>query len=64
MIEEIPIAKLDPRQIKQLESAEEAAQTNPTYALEIYGAILKQNQRITLKQTCATKQTNLSDLYF
>ncbi len=44
MIEEIPIAKLDPRQIKQLESAEEAAQTNPTYALEIYGAILKQNQ--------------------
>ena len=44
MIEEIPIAKLDPRQIKQLESADEAAQTNPTYAMEIYGAILKQNQ--------------------
>jgi len=44
MIEEIPIAKLDPRQIKQLESADEVAQANPTYALEIYGAILKQNQ--------------------
>jgi tetratricopeptide (TPR) repeat protein len=44
MIEEIPIAKLDPRQIKQLESADEMAQGNPTYALEIYGAILKQNQ--------------------
>ena len=44
MIEEIAIAKLDPRQIKQLESADQVAQSNPTYALEIYAAILKQNQ--------------------
>lgn len=44
MIEEIAIAKLDPRQIKQLESADQVVQSNPTYALEIYAAILKQNQ--------------------
>lgn len=44
MIEEVPIARLDPRQIKQIEDADERAQGNPTYALEIFGAILKQNQ--------------------
>ena len=32
MIEEIPIAKLDPRQIKQLESAEEAANARTVLA--------------------------------
>jgi len=43
MIEEIPIAALDPRQIKQLESADQTSRGNPTYALEIYSAILSQN---------------------
>ena len=42
MIEEVPISELDPRQIKQLESADELTQRNPTYAREIYGAILTQ----------------------
>lgn len=43
MIDEIPIADLDPRQVKQLESADNVAQGNPTHALEIYSAILKQS---------------------
>ena len=43
MIEEIPIADLDPRQVKQLESADKVLQNNPTHTLEIYGAILKQS---------------------
>ena len=42
MIDEIPIADLDPRQVKQLESAEKVLQSNPTHTLEIYGAILAQ----------------------
>ena len=43
MIDEIPIADLDPRQVKQLESADKVLQNNPTHTLEIYGAILKQS---------------------
>jgi Flp pilus assembly protein TadD len=42
MIDEIPIAELDPRQVKQLESADKVFQSNPSHTLEIYGAILKQ----------------------
>ena len=33
---------LDPRQIKQLQAAETAERTNPSYALEIYGSVLRQ----------------------
>lgn len=44
MIQEIPIAQLDPRQVKQLEAADAAIQTNLSYTLEIYGSILKQSQ--------------------
>ena len=44
MILEIPIAQLDPRQVKQLEAAEAAIQTNLSYTLEIYSSILKQSQ--------------------
>ena len=44
MIQEIPIAKLDPRQVKQLETAEAAVQTNLSYTLEVYSSILKQSQ--------------------
>ena len=44
MIQEIPIAQLDPRQVKQLMAAEAAIQTNLAYTLEIYGSILKQSQ--------------------
>ena len=40
MIEEIPITKLDQRQIKQLEAADKASLTNPNYSTEIYSAIL------------------------
>ncbi|SVC75954.1 uncharacterized protein METZ01_LOCUS328808 [marine metagenome] len=43
MIDEIPIADLDPRQVKQLESADGVAQSNPDHTLEIYGAISKQS---------------------
>ncbi len=43
MIDEIPIADLDPRQVKQLESADGVAQSNPAHTLEIYGAISKQS---------------------
>lgn len=42
MIQEFPIAELDPRQIKQLEAAEAAEHANTAYALDIYGAVLKQ----------------------
>ena len=44
MIQEIPIAQLDPRQVKQLMAAEAAIQSNLAYTLEIYGSILKQSQ--------------------
>ena len=44
MIQEIPIAQLDPRQVKQLVVADAAIQTNLSYTLEIYGSILKQSQ--------------------
>jgi cytochrome c-type biogenesis protein CcmH/NrfG len=44
MIQEIPIAQLDPRQVKQLVAADAAIQTNLSYTLEIYGSILKQSQ--------------------
>lgn len=44
MILEIPIAQLDPRQVKQLEAAEAAIQSNLSYTLEIYSSILKQSQ--------------------
>ncbi|MDG1325360.1 MAG: tetratricopeptide repeat protein [Opitutales bacterium] len=44
MIQEIPIAQLDPRQVKQLETAEAAVQTNLSYTLEVYSSILKQSQ--------------------
>ena len=44
MIQEIPISQLDPRQIKQLEAAEAAVQTDLNYSLEIFSSILKQSQ--------------------
>jgi Flp pilus assembly protein TadD len=44
MIQEITIAQLDPRQVKQLEAADAAANSNPGYSLEIYSSILKQSQ--------------------
>jgi tetratricopeptide (TPR) repeat protein len=44
MIQEIPIAQLDPRQVKQLEAAEAAIQSNLSYTLEVYSSILKQSQ--------------------
>jgi tetratricopeptide (TPR) repeat protein len=43
MIEEIEIAQLDPRQIKQLETADKALKSDPDYSCEIYSAILKQS---------------------
>jgi tetratricopeptide (TPR) repeat protein len=43
MIQEIPIAQLDPRQVKQLEAAEAAIQSNLSYTLEVYSSILKQS---------------------
>ena len=42
MPEEISIADLDPRQAKQIEAAETAEKMNPSYALEVLGAVLKQ----------------------
>ena len=42
MIQELTIAELDPRQIKQLEAAGAAENANTAYALDIYGAVLKQ----------------------
>ena len=44
MIKEIPISELDPRQVKQLNAADAAIQTNLGYTLEIYSSILKQSQ--------------------
>ena len=44
MIQEIPIAQLDAREVKQLEATDAAIQTNLSYTLEIYGSILKQSQ--------------------
>ena len=41
MIQESTISELDPRQIKQLEAADKAVSTNPSYSVEIYSAILK-----------------------
>ena len=41
MIEEIPISALDPRQVKQLEGADKVLNSNPSYAKEIYSAIVK-----------------------
>ena len=41
MIQESTIAELDPRQIKQLEAADKAVASNPSYSIEIYSAILK-----------------------
>ena len=43
MIEEIDIAQLDPRQIKQLEAADKALKSDPSYSCDIYSAILKQS---------------------
>ena len=43
MIEEIKIADLDPRQIKQLEGADRAIAQDPNYSIDIYSAILKQS---------------------
>ena len=42
MIQEIPISQLDPRQVKQLDAADAAIQTNLAYTLEVYSSILKQ----------------------
>ena len=44
MIEEIQIAQLDPRQIKQLEAADKAFSKDPNYSFEVFSAILKQSQ--------------------
>jgi thioredoxin-like negative regulator of GroEL len=41
MIEEIPISALDPRQVKQLEGADKVLNSNPSYAKEIYSAVVK-----------------------
>ena len=41
MIQESTIAELDPRQIKQLEAADKAVTSNPSYSVEIYSAVLK-----------------------
>lgn len=43
MIEEIDIADLDPRQIKQLQGADRAIAKDPNYSIDIYSAILKQS---------------------
>ena len=42
MIQEIEIAQLDPRLIKQIEAADKAALTDIAYTTEIYSSILKQ----------------------
>jgi hypothetical protein len=49
MIEEIEIADLDPRQIKQLEGADRAIAKDPNYSIDIYSAILKQSPMEMLK---------------
>ncbi|OUU24085.1 MAG: hypothetical protein CBC04_09015 [Verrucomicrobia bacterium TMED44] len=41
MIEETTISELDPRQIKQLLAADKALNSNPSYSIEIYAAVLK-----------------------
>lgn len=41
MIKETNISELDPRQIRQLEAADKAMTSNPSYSLEIYAAVLK-----------------------
>ena len=46
MIEEIPVSKLDPRQVKQLEGAEKVLNSNPNYAKEIYSAVVKTFTRL------------------
>ena len=46
MIEEIDIAQLDPRQIKQLEAADKALKSDPSYSCDIYSAILKQSPEV------------------
>ena len=43
MIEEIKIADLDPRQIKQLEGADRAISKDINYSIDIYSSILKQS---------------------
>ncbi len=43
MIEEIKIAQLDPRQIKQLEAADRAVTKDPNYSMDVYAAILAQS---------------------
>ena len=42
MIQEVEIAQLDPRIIKQLEAADKAAVSDAAYTMEIYASILKQ----------------------
>ena len=44
MIQEISIDQLDPRQVKQLQAADAAINSNISYSLEIYSSILKQSQ--------------------
>ena len=58
MIEEIPVSKLDPRQVKQLEGAEKVLNSNPNYAKEIYSAVVK------LSPGCLEVRRKLRSLQF
>ena len=58
MIEEIPITNLDPRQVKQVDGADKALISNPSYSKEIYSAILK------LAPGCLEVRKKLRNLQF
>jgi tetratricopeptide (TPR) repeat protein len=61
MIEEISISDLDPRLIKQLETADKALQNNSSYSIEIYSAILHQQPGcVELRKKLRTKQLQLA----
>ncbi len=60
MIEELAISDLDPRLIKQLETADKALKSNPSYSIEIYSAILQQQPGcVELRKKLRTKQLQL-----
>ena len=57
MIEELAITDLDPRLIKQLETADKALKSNPSYSIEIYSAILQQQPGcVEVRKKLRTKQ--------
>jgi tetratricopeptide (TPR) repeat protein len=61
MIEELSISDLDPRLIKQLEAADKALQSNSSYSIEIYSAILHQQPGcVELRKKLRAKQLQLA----